>query len=194
MTGALRDLRPGELNAVYARAKRDFPPLERPPLCSMRRYLTKGSLQGRIYECDGADAGYAFLLTAPGTRSQMLFLYAVEPQLRGHGVGGAFLEALSAERADCDGLYAEVEIAELAKTPQERLRREKRIAFYEKHGFCLIHGLDYAIYGLPMHIFYRPLARKALPDAPAAAQELRALYDAIFYRWERNMLRMRTEI
>ena len=128
MTGALRDLRPGELTAVYARAKRDCPPLERPPLCSMRRYLTKGSLQGRIYECDGADAGYAFLLTAPGTRSQMLFLYAVEPQLRGHGVGGAFLEALSAERADCDGLYAEVEIPALAKTPQERLRREKRIA------------------------------------------------------------------
>ena len=31
-------------------------------------------------------------------------------------------------------------------------------------------------------------------DAPAAAQELRALYDASFYRWERNMLRMRTEI
>ena len=154
MTGALRDLRPGELNAVYARAKRDFPPLERPPLCSMRRYLTKGSLQGRIYECDGADAGYAFLLTALGTRSQMLFLYAVEPQLRGHGVGGAFLEALSAERADCDGLYAEVEIPALAKTPQERLRREKRIAFYEKHGFCRVHGLDYAIYGLKMHSFY----------------------------------------
>ena len=103
------------------------------------------------------------------------------------------VEALAAERADCAGLYAEVEIAELAATPQERLHREKRIAFYEKHGFSRIPGLDYAIYGLPMHIYYRPIARKAPPDAPAAAQELRALYDAIFYRWERKMLRMRTE-
>lgn len=191
--GTLRKLCPGEIAAVYPRIRRDFPPIERPPLRSMRRYLAKGSLEGCVYEAEGADAGYAFFLTAPGQGSQMLFLYAVEPQLRGHGVGGAFLEALSAERADCDGLYAEVEIAELAKTPQERLRREKRIAFYEKHGFCRIHGLDYAIYGLKMHIFYRPLARKALPDAPTAAQELRALYDAIFYRWERNMLRMRTK-
>ncbi len=193
MMGTLRKLCPGEIAAVYPRIRRDFPPIERPPLRSMKRYLAKGSLEGCIYEAEGADAGYAFFLTAPGQGSQMLFLYAVEPQLRGHGVGGAFLEALSAERADCDGLYAEVEIAELAKTPQERLRREKRIAFYEKHGFCRIHGLDYAIYGLKMHIFYRPLARKALPDAPTAAQELRALYDAIFYRWERNMLRMRTK-
>lgn len=193
MMGTLRKLCPGEIAAVYPRIRRDFPPIERPPLRSMRRYLAKGSLEGCVYEAEGADAGYAFFLTAPGQGSQMLFLYAVEPQLRGHGVGGAFLEALSAERADCDGLYAEVEIAELAKTPQERLRREKRIAFYEKHGFCRIHGLDYAIYGLKMHIFYRPLARKALPDAPTAAQELRALYDAIFYRWERNMLRMRTK-
>lgn len=193
MMGTLRKLCPGEIAAVYPRIRRDFPPIERPPLRSMRRYLAKGSLEGCVYEAEGADAGYAFFLTAPGQASQMLFLYAVEPQLRGHGVGGAFLEALSAERADCDGLYAEVEIAELAKTPQERLRREKRIAFYEKHGFCRIHGLDYAIYGLKMHIFYRPLARKALPDAPTAAQELRALYDAIFYRWERNMLRMRTK-
>lgn len=191
--GTLRKLCPGEIADVYPRIRRDFPPIERPPLRSMRRYLAKGSLEGCVYEAEGADAGYAFFLTAPGQGSQMLFLYAVEPQLRGHGVGGAFLEALSAERADCDGLYAEVEIAELAKTPQERLRREKRIAFYEKHGFCRIHGLDYAIYGLKMHIFYRPLARKALPDAPTAAQELRALYDAIFYRWERNMLRMRTK-
>lgn len=193
MTAALRELRPDELKSVYARLKRDFPPIERPPLCSMRRYLAKGSLQGRICEVNGADAGYAFLLTAPGAPSQMLFLYAVEPQLRGQGVGGAFLEALAAQQADSAGLYAEVEIAELAKSPQERQRREKRIAFYENHGFSRIPSLDYAIYGLPMHIFYRPLARKAPPDAPAAAQELRALYDAIFYRWERKMLRMRTE-
>lgn len=193
MMGTLRKLCPEEIAAVYPRIRRDFPPIERPPLRSMKRYLAKGSLEGCIYEAEGADAGYAFFLTAPGQGSQMLFLYAVEPQLRGRGVGGAFLEAAAAERAACAGLYAEVEIPELAKSPEDCLYREKRVAFYEKHGFCRIMGLDYAIYGLKMHIFYRPLARKALPDAPTAAQELRALYDAIFYRWERNMLRMRTK-
>ena len=62
MTGTLRDLRPNELKSVYARVKRDFPPIEHPPLCSMRRYLAKGSLHGSIYETDGADAGYAYVL------------------------------------------------------------------------------------------------------------------------------------
>ena len=193
MTGTLRDLRPNELKSVYARVKRDFPPIEHPPLCSMRRYLAKGSLHGSIYESDGVDAGYAFLLTAPGTLSRMLFLYAVEPQLRGQGVGGAFLEALAAQQADCSGLYAEVEIPALAQTPQDRLQREKRIAFYEKHGFCRIMGLEYILYGLKMHIFYRPLTRTGVPDASTAAQELRTLNNGIFYRWERSLLRMRTE-
>ena len=182
---------PEELSAVYKRVRRDFPPIEYPPLPKMRRNMEWGAMQAQLYESDGQDAAYAFILRSDDCRSCMLFIYAVEPELRGRGVGSDFLRALINERSDLDGMYAEVEMAELAQTAEERRIREKRIAFYEALGFRRVQGLEYHIYGVRMHLFYRPMTNLIMPDATQAMQDAKTLYDGILRPWERFNLRMR---
>ena len=174
---------------AYRRIRRDFPPIEYPPRSMMCKYMNKGAMQGRLCEEDGRDAGYAFLLRGHANSACMLFLYAVEPELRGKGVGSAFLQKLLEENRELDGMYAEVELAELAKDENAHRECLKRIAFYEKLGFRRIEGLFYSIYGLKMHVYYHPLRREDMPDAETAASELRSLYDRILLKWERRMLR-----
>ena len=179
-----------ELSAVYKRVRRDFPPIEYPPQPKMRRNMEWGAVQAQLCEDNGQDIAYAFTLRNDACSSCMLFLYAVEPELRGKGVGSEFLRALIAERRDMDGMYAEVEMAELAETIEERLTREKRIAFYEALGFRTVSNLEYHIYGVQMHLLYRPISVPDMPDADKAMQDAKILYDGILRPWERFNLRM----
>ena len=54
--------------------------------------------------------------------------------------------------------------------------RLNRIAFYEKLGFRRVEGLYYSIYGVEMHLFYKPLSAPEHPDAAQAARDAEALY------------------
>ena len=110
-----------------------------------------------LCERQGRPAAYAFLLRAPEAKSLLLLLYAVEPEMRGSGVGSAFLRTLLERASGAAGLYAEVEKEELAPDAAER-----RIAFYERLGFSRGEGLYY-------YLFYRPLADPRHPDAAPAA-------------------------
>ncbi len=188
---AIRDMEPDELRAIYKRVRRDFPPIEYPPLPKMQKNLEWGAMTAQLYEENGCDAAYAFVLRSDSVPACMLFLYAVEPRLRGRGVGSAFLQALLNQRQDLDGMYAEVEMAELAQTPQEKQQCEKRIAFYEALGFRRIEGLHYSIYGVRMHLFYRPLRDKTLPNAGRAIRETTELYNGILRPWERHNLKVK---
>ena len=179
-----------ELSAVYKRVRRDFPPIEYPPQPKMRRNIEWGAMHAQLCEDNGKDIAYAFTLRSDECNRCMLFLYAVEPELRGKGVGSDFLRALIAERKDVDGMYAEVEMAELAGTAEERRIREKRIAFYEALGFKPVRDLEYHIYGVQMHLLYRPIACPDMPDADHAMQDAMILYDGILRPWERFNLRM----
>lgn len=114
-------------------------------------------MEGVLCERQGRPAAYAFLLRAPEAKSLLLLLYAVEPEMRGSGVGSDFLRALLERASGAAGLYAEVEKEELAPDAAER-----RIAFYERLGFSRGEGLYY-------YLFYRPLADPRHPDAAPAA-------------------------
>ena len=114
-------------------------------------------MEGVLCERQGLAAAYAFLLRAPEAKSLLLLLYAVEPEMRGSGVGSAFLRTLLERASGAAGLYAEVEKEELAPDAAER-----RIAFYERLGFSRGEGLYY-------YLFYRPLADPRHPDAAPAA-------------------------
>ena len=186
----IRTMLPEELSQVYQRVRRDFPPIEYPPLPKMRRNIEWGAMQAQLCENDDRDAAYAFILRSDVCRRCMLFIYAVEPELRGKGVGSEFLRTLLEDRGDLDGMYAEVEMPELAKDAEERHTCEKRIAFYEALGFHKVEGLEYHIYGVQMHLFYRPIACPTLPDAHQAMQDAKRLYDGILRPWERFNLRM----
>ena len=127
----------------------------------MRALVAQGAVEGVLCERQGLAAAYAFLLRAPEARSLLLLLYAVEPEMRGSGVGSDFLHTLLERASGAAGLYAEVEKEELAPDAAERRTRARRIAFYERLGFSRGEGLYY--------LFYRPLADPRHPDAAPAA-------------------------
>ena len=192
MTGtptlSVRPLRAGEFPSVYRRVARDFPPIEYPPPQKMRRHLLTGAVSCHLCAWGGREAAYAFLLRAPSTQSLLLLLYGVEPEMRGLGVGSAFLRELLQRSRNASGLYAEVEKVSLAADPDERAVRQRRIAFYARLGFVCIPGLSYTIYGVEMHLFYRPLRDPRLPSAADAAAALHALYDNLLSPQERRHL------
>lgn len=185
---SIRPMMEAELPQVYAHVARDFPPIEYPPLYKMRRHVARRAVEGLLCDVGAQRAAYAFVLRADGLRRVMLFLYAVEPELRGKGVGSAFLEELLGRYAACAGLYAEVEKAELAEEEAERRVRLRRIAFYRRLGFAPVEGLYYSIYGVEMHLFYRPLQDPGIPGAQEAVRDATALYEGILLPHERYNL------
>ena len=109
----------------------------------MRAQLAPGAVEGVLCERQGLAAAYAFLLRAPKAKSLLLLLYAVEPEMRGSGVGSDFLRTLLERIPGAVGLYAEVEKEVLAPGATERRTRARRIAFYERLGFSRGEGLYY---------------------------------------------------
>lgn len=184
----IRPMLDEELQEVYARVARDFPPIEYPPLRKMRGHVARRAVEGVLCTQDGLPAAYAFVLRAPQTPRALLLLYAVEPTRRGQGVGSRFLHSLTQRYAQAAGLYAEVEKVELAADPAERETRRRRIAFYERLGFVRVTGLFYSIYGVEMHLYYKPLAHARIPDARTAAADAAALYANILRPCERHNL------
>lgn len=121
-----------------------------------------------LCERQGLAAAYAFLLRAPEAKSLLLLLYAVEPEMRGSGVGSDFLRTLLERASGAAGLYAEVEKEELAPDAAERRTRARRIAFYERLGFSRGEGLYYSLLPPPAD----PRHPDAAPVAGAALSRL----------------------
>ena len=176
---SMRPLKKREINCVYLRVERDFPPIERAPLYKLHRHIRRGVMYGHLYEEENAQVGYAFVLRSGNTPRSMLYLYAIEPEMRGRGVGSEFLRELLNKYAAQDGLYAEVEMVEHARSEKDRQIRLNRIAFYEKLGFRRVEGLYYSIYGVEMYLFYKPLNEQEHPNAAQAARDAEALYREI---------------
>lgn len=91
-----------------------------------------------IYECYaryvcGSIAGYAFFDKMDNR--YLLDYFAI---LRGHrekGLGSAFLSLLEKELENAGLLICEIEDPESTEKEEERIRRQRRLAFYERNGF-----------------------------------------------------------
>lgn len=154
---------------------RDFPPDEVPDEKGLRMLL-----QNRVYDGylrvgeDGETEGYALLGRQHGFA--FLFLYAVEPQLRGQGVGSAFMRELFELCADDDFIVLEVERPECAENADELAVRERRIRFYEHLGYEICRKVDYSVYHVPMWLMAKPLGRAEQPSPSELAAAMRKAY------------------
>lgn len=76
----------------------------------MRHHVSSPRARVRVVERDGAVVGYALLLLRRGSRIARLYSVAVDPAMRGAGLGAALLkDALQqAHEAACDRLRLEV--------------------------------------------------------------------------------------
>ena len=87
---------------------------------------------GYGYFEEGARVGY-MLFYKPGRQAgnTLLDYYAIEPSFRSKGYGSAFFQAVCAQ---VPGLVLEVEDPAFSLDEQDRVKRERRIAFYQRNG------------------------------------------------------------
>lgn len=156
----LRPLTDRQLRSIYYTYMTvDFPPSERRHLASIRRlrrtgyYDTWGVMDGE------ALLAYAFLWRTPEGTCALLDYLAVCPDGRGKGLGTQALELLKVQYGSACTLLVEAEAPESGIPPAEDRLRRRRIAFYQRAGFCL---LDYQ-----SEIFQVRYAMLAWPGEPA---------------------------
>lgn len=169
------------LREIYAPClQRDFPPDELMPLDWMEELTQAGRQFTLGFYREGELAAYAvFIQNAQG--SALLNYYAVQPQLRGQGVGTECLGMLrqAADRMDARWILFEVETPEEAGSPQEAETRRRRVDFYLRGG-ARPTGVHSLLFGVHYRIMLLPAASLGeappLPEDGQVLRELEALY------------------
>lgn len=151
----LRAMNPSDLKVYYQYIKQDFPAGEYAPYEILLQQLRDGRQRGVILHEEDQDLAYA--ICSGSNDFVLISLLAVLPQRRGQGLGSKLLAALQGHYADRAGLIVEVERPELARNAQEQRTRQSRLHFYRQAGFHLITGVEYVIWGVPMHLMACPL-------------------------------------
>lgn len=144
-----------ELGDFYPRIERDFATGEYPPMDVLYDHMLQGRQEGyALWEDGNRYLAYSFWAANPGRDHVLITLFAVLSEYRGQGIGTIFLNKLHTMINESI-IILEVEKPEEAKTDEKRDKRLRRIAFYEKEGYVLIHGIDYIIWDIPMHLMVR---------------------------------------
>ena len=149
-----------------------FPADERRPPDEWRRLIGEGRTQ--LYEvmADGETVGFITVWDLGDIAYGEHF--AIDPSLRGAGIGGkVFDEVVAAVTAVVKPMLLEVEM------PESSREAERRIGFYERHGFHVLKGYDYVqpaysaeLSPLPMLL----MSDREVDPAHAAAKLRREVY------------------
>lgn len=168
----LKPLDDRQIRLLYAmQMRRDFPPSELKSLSSILNMRRQGTYDAIGAYLDGHPAAYALLYHPINGSIALLDYLAVEPQLRGRGIGSELLGLLREHYAkDHDALMIE---CERPKAAPDEAEARKRIRFYTQAGAQLtsvriwLFEVEYSILVLP-----------CTQDAPARdwAQQMLSLY------------------
>jgi len=105
-------------------------------------------------------AGIVHYRTSEELRLATLWYLAIQPGLRGQGLGAQVYQAIleRLDPNDFDLLLFEVEIPEIQPDGEHRRIAQRRIGFYQRQGAQLLGGIDYLQVvgphqpGIPMHL------------------------------------------
>lgn len=169
-----------QMREIYlSRMVEDFPENELKPLALIESGMRRG-----FYRCWGAADGsgtlaYAcFVCVERDARALCLFDYlAVRRDVRGEGVGSAFLQALSgAQLRAFDAVLLEVDDPSAVPPGAERGIRERRLRFYLRNGLVET-GVTARVFGAEFRLLALP--GRTPPDADAVRGDYAALYRAM---------------
>jgi ribosomal-protein-alanine acetyltransferase len=121
----IRPARLQDLDALVAIENRSFD-IDRFSRRSFRYLLTKANAETFVYEEQGSVLAYAMLLFNTGTSLARLYSLAVDPELRGKGIGSELIEAAEASAVGHDCSYLRLEV---------RRNNDTAIRLYEKRGY-----------------------------------------------------------
>ena len=172
----IRELTGEQIRRVYTeRITRDFAPDEVKPLSRIEEALAAGH-----YACRGAFGGdgllaYAFFVV-DGSRALLDYL-AVREDLRGKGIGGAFLRAMADWMTRrFDSVLLESEDPDYARSDHARRVMERRIGFYLRNGLAET-GVTSSVWRVRYRVLSFPVGKKL--SAGETREVYRALYRAL---------------
>ena len=144
-----RKLTRPELEVVYQEhMTRDFPHSELKPFSRLTALVDAGTYEAYGLFEDGALIAYALYWLDPGEPSVMLDYFAVLPDRRNGGTGGALLgDMLERFCANGAGVFGEVEIPDTGDEAVDELRR-RRLGFYARAGMRTM-GFRTKVFGVP---------------------------------------------
>lgn len=129
----IRKLTKEEIAQIYKEyMSLDFPPEEIKPLERINFLFDRGFYMGYGLVEKEQIVGYAFLTTAPKSKSILLDYYAICKEYRAEGKGTVFLSMLKEElkRDNYEVLIIEIESIKSAKNEYEEQIRSRRRDFY----------------------------------------------------------------
>lgn len=167
-----------------------FPPEEKEPREVILRGVRGGAAMALVAREGSRAIGMAATTLLRDPPAVFATYLAMAPFARSRGIGGSLLEfawqvgaqRLSAMELGEAALVWEVEIPVLAGTPEDRLRRERRVEFYRRQG-GVVMDLAYrqpplAPQAAPiaMHLMYRPHRAGMVPDRAGQIALAAAIY------------------
>jgi len=154
----IRSMQSNEIRTFFRYIQRDFSPGEYPPYAVLYQQLQSGIQEGLVLS-SYQDGDFAYSICAAGHANKyvLVSLLAVFPECRSKGIGSEFMKLMIERYRSKQALLIEVEKPESSPTPEERNIRSRRISFYERAGFHLVPGIEYSIWGVPMHLMILPL-------------------------------------
>ncbi len=188
-----------DLIELYPEYALTFPEEERKSLSDLHSLLDLGDYK-LLLACStdsGQRMGYAFLLKLKDTGMLWLDFLAVSRAVQSSGIGGQIFRYITEEhRFKWDGMLLEVE-----RPSGEDPNQDRRIVFYERLGArCL--PVEYRLPtedgGLPMNLFFYPLANETLSEEALRGTVRQALTrihgdiamtEAIILRFEEGLAR-----
>jgi ribosomal-protein-alanine acetyltransferase len=111
---------------------------------SLRRFLTASSAVAIVAEHQGKVAGYAVLLFRPLSAAARLYSIAVDPDVRGRGIGPALIAAAEEAALERDCVWVRLEVHEKNAPAIARYRKAgfrqhgERPSYYEDGGTALL--------------------------------------------------------
>lgn len=181
-----RRLEPAAARTLYQEAlPDDFPPAELRPFPWIEALLASGEYRIHQFLHQGQPVAYALLCHAPDQPVWLVDYLAVYAPYRGQGIGSALLESLRLAFAGEDALLFEIDDPAFAEDEAELLKRNRRIAFYQRGGVTdsgvrtCVQGCEFQIFSLPCRC---TLSAEALADALDAIYH--RLFPASFYKAE----------
>lgn len=176
----VKKLESGEITFIYdTYMRQDFPADELKPLSHILKSVEEGyGFSLGLYE-EERLAGYAVFILCEETACALLDYFAILTDRRGEGLGHrAFLlfETYFKENLPLvEGLYIESERVTAAENEEQRLTRERRIAFYQSCG-CEMTDLRSVLFGVDYSVLYKRMN----PVGTASRDALDTLYRRMF--------------
>lgn len=181
MTYTVKRLAEDEITEIYnTHMKQDFPASELKPLSHILKSMEEGyGFSLGVYE-EEKLVGYGVFILCEETSCALLDYFAILKDKRGEGLGhrafSLFEEYFTRNLPETEGLYIESERVSAAENEEQRLTRERRIAFYRSCG-CDMTDLRAVLFGVDYSVLYLPFTKMG---SGASRKALDALYRKMF--------------